>query len=206
MAATCSWASFRDAIRRAAGQPGEGIHRYRLGSFALVDALATVLVFGGLYYWFAPRCWGAGHAVVYALLIVLLAIAVHMLFGVHTPMVMAAKRVLSLARPSSDSSAGANTYPLGATITLSQLRDELAQFNQPPTAPTRPALSSLPAEYRTALSTPSWSSPYSPPYNPARNDYFANFNPPKPDPFYPFDDNDYYPTTVSEQTQSFSDI
>ena len=65
---------YRDAL----GSPGAGAHKARLGPFALVDCLATLVAAGGL-------AWAThSNFFVVLLVLVLLAILVHAAFGVRT--------------------------------------------------------------------------------------------------------------------------
>lgn len=88
-----SWNEVRATVNDVVGQPGQGVHAARIGPFALVDTLATVIAFAVVWYYFAPKCWGTGRAVLCFLLVLLLTVPIHMAFGVETAGVKLARRM-----------------------------------------------------------------------------------------------------------------
>jgi hypothetical protein len=73
-----------DDLRQLGGTPGEGIHRYRIGPFALVDTVVTILVSLILWHYFAPPCWGNGRLVIFICFVLVLSLVVHKMVGVNT--------------------------------------------------------------------------------------------------------------------------
>jgi len=73
-----------DSILDTLSQPGQGIHKYRIGPFALFDTVLTILVCWLIWYYFAPKCWGTGRFVLFVCAVLLLSIPIHMYFGVET--------------------------------------------------------------------------------------------------------------------------
>lgn len=74
--------SFFDSLKLSV--PYQGIHKCRIGPFALFDTVLTILVCLLIWYYTAPRCWGTGRFVIFLCLVFLLSVPIHMYFGVET--------------------------------------------------------------------------------------------------------------------------
>jgi hypothetical protein len=98
MSTTCpfptSWADVRDTLRDAGGQPGTGVHAVRIGPFAAVDLLGTIVVSVLLWWYFAPRCWSVLWMAVFVLAVLALSVPVHAALGIDTAAVKMARRWL----------------------------------------------------------------------------------------------------------------
>jgi len=81
-------------IRGLGGKPNEGVHKYRVGDYALVDLLLTIVITCALFYYYAPPCWGYDKLVLIVLGVLLLSIPIHMLFGVDTEGVRQFKKLV----------------------------------------------------------------------------------------------------------------
>ena len=94
----CSWDAFRQRVRNAAGQPNTGLHSTRLGPFALFDTVLTVLITAAVWIYFrSDRCSGfdLGSLVGLIVVVLLISVPVHMLFGVETAGVKLARKLIT---------------------------------------------------------------------------------------------------------------
>ena len=134
------WAGLSAALRDAAGSPGEGPHRVRIGPFALVDLALTVVVAVIVWYLWAPRCWSYGWFVVALVLLLALTVPVHMAFGVETAGVRLARQWFGAGAPAPRLSSGrvvsthraarVGSYPLAADYwRAAPMREEAQDFS-----------------------------------------------------------------------------